>query len=274
MARLHVFVALLLISCTYVFGRNRVMPWMCLERCGATPADIANSLKAIAEHVDSLSAVSFEMYNLADNSQLVVNNLTRVHRELTALGLETYAMVSSYPYPPQFLDWMRDLFANPQPFISACVSEAVKHNITGYNIDFEPTVNAQPADTVNYAAFLTKLADALHTNGKKLTVDVATWNPLWNYTLLSQTTVDRINVMGTYTANDTTWVQQFERAYDAITINKLGIGLETDNANYTDSQLQMRFDTITKHGVQEVDLWKVDVPDSWWPYIETYVKST
>lgn len=80
---------------------------MCLERCGGNATSIAADLAAISAHRSSLAAVSFELFNLGPNGTLVVNNLTSVHAALTAMGLETHAMISSFPYPPQFLDWMR-----------------------------------------------------------------------------------------------------------------------------------------------------------------------
>ena len=37
--------------------------------------------------------------------------------------------LSSYPYPPDFLAWMRQLFANPQPFIDACIQQYVPFSL-------------------------------------------------------------------------------------------------------------------------------------------------
>ena len=65
-----------------------------------------------------------------------------------------------------------------------------------------------------------EFADALHAAGKKLTVDVGTWNPseyhmltfgislydillihqlVWNYSAISQSSIDRVFTMATYT---------------------------------------------------------------------------
>lgn len=32
-------------------------------------------------------------------------------------------MISSYPYPPEFLDWMKQLFKNPKPFINEVIKK-------------------------------------------------------------------------------------------------------------------------------------------------------
>lgn len=78
---------------------------------------------------------------------------------------------------------MRQLFANPDAFIDQCIAECVAPHFflvwsqtcltrgiflllhlffsrakrwgwTGYNVDFEPTVEATPDDGIAYAAFL------------------------------------------------------------------------------------------------------------------------
>ncbi len=79
-------------------------------------------------------------------------------------------------YPPQFLDWMRQVFGDPDPFIAASLQYAVAWNVTGFNCDWEPTSQAAtPADAAAYAVFLSRWAAALHGIGKELNVDAAAW---------------------------------------------------------------------------------------------------
>ena len=40
---------------------------------------------------------------------------------LRSFGIQTQAMISSYPYPPEFIDWMRFVFKNPDEFIATAV---------------------------------------------------------------------------------------------------------------------------------------------------------
>lgn len=108
-----------------------VMPWMCLERCNGTTASIEANLRQLAAHSNSLSAVSYEMYNLGDGEKLVLNPLARVTENISALGLTTIPMISSYPYPPQFLDWMRQVFASPQSFETEAIAQMVQHGFAG-----------------------------------------------------------------------------------------------------------------------------------------------
>ena len=44
-----------------------------------------------------------QKYNLGPNSTLVLNNLTDPSSTFVQSGLETFPMVSSFPYPPQFM---------------------------------------------------------------------------------------------------------------------------------------------------------------------------
>ena len=69
---------------------------MCLERCGGNASSIAADLAAIKAHRKSLAAVSFELFNLGENGTLITNNFTSVHGTITAMGLETYAMISRF----------------------------------------------------------------------------------------------------------------------------------------------------------------------------------
>jgi len=268
--RVVVFVSVVFGGFTKIEAKNRVMPWMCLERCNETSRDIQANLQQIIDHKADISAVAFELFNLGPNSSLIINNFTRVDLILRQQGLETYAMVSSYPYPPQFLDWMRQLFKNPEPFIKDAITQIQHYGFTGYNIDFEPTVNGTIQDSENYVIFLSKFASILHSVGKKLTVDVSEWNPIWNWEAIGKSGVDTVMVMSTYSKKLDIWEKAFQKAIQEIPLNVLGIGLECD-VGLTPSDLQPRFDMIKKYNVQEIDIWRSRIPDDWWPFIHNFV---
>ena len=118
-----------------------VMPWLCLEVCGNNASAIAADVAQVGGVVN---AASFELFNLGAGSRLITNNLTAVAAPVRAAGALALAMVSSYPYPPAFLAWMREVFAAPQPFIDAVVAAAAAHNLSGVNIDFEPPSSDAP----------------------------------------------------------------------------------------------------------------------------------
>ena len=73
----------------------------------------------------------------ADNTVLCCAE--QVAENVTALGTESWPLLSSWPHPEEFMQWMREAFAQPEVFTAQCVSEAKKYNYTGYNLDWEPT---------------------------------------------------------------------------------------------------------------------------------------
>jgi hypothetical protein len=275
-------IILLLLSVLFIFGyaskdfsSKRIMPWLCLEFCDETPEKIALNLGQIAKHREILAAVSFEKYTLGPNSTLVDNHLTEVSSTINALRLEAWPLLSSFPHPPEFMDWMRQVFVQPAPFINSCIAEAKKYHYAGYNLDWEPTDGVLDADAKAYADFIDLFADALHKDNLKLSVDVATWSKIWNYTAISSTSVDRGISMGTYTSSDSS----FSKQLDLITIfgPRAGVGLETTNASsggmLSVQEVEWRFEQIVAANVTEVDLWRLPVPATWWPILTRYFTS-
>jgi len=248
--------------------------WMCLERCGGNATSIEENLSQIQQYRHLFSSILFERFNLGPNSTLILNNLTNVGPSLQAIGLETYPMISSYPYPPQFLDWMRELFANPMPFIELAVETAVANNYTGFNIDWEPTDPGTQEDAADYANFLSTFGDALHSKSKKLSVDVATWNTIWNLTLLSASGADNLMDMGTYTGGLESFRKQLKIATQQIGLKKLAAGLMTldtqTNQPFTDKDLSERFDMLEKNQVQEIAIWDAPLQDNWWGHLRHF----
>lgn len=45
-------------------------------------------------------------------------------------------------------------------------------------------------DGIAYAEFIETFSQQLHANNLKLTVDIATWSPVWNYEELAKTSAD------------------------------------------------------------------------------------
>ena len=248
------------------------MPWLCLEVCGDSAAAIAADVAQAVAEAGVFRVAAFERFNLGPNSTLVRNNLTDVIAPLARAGVVTLAQVSSFPYPPAFLGWMRQLFADPQPFIDACVAAAKEDGFSGFNIDWEPPSSDHPtaADAAAYAAFLDALARALHAHGLLVTVDVATWSKIWNLTAIGATAVDAVFTMNTYTAGDALWLEQLQEDVAAVPLGKLVVGLETTrsgNQPYNETDLALRFDAIKAAGVRRVGLWSAPVPATFIPYL-------
>ena len=256
------------------FSAHIFAPWMCLERCGDSADDIDAQFAQLSANLSVFTAVQYEAYNLGPASALVANNLSDVGPRIGALGLERWAMVSSYPYPPEFLSYMRAVFAAPAPFIAACLAEGKGKNLSGFNIDWEPPSGKgapvpTPQDAADYAAFLSALARALHAGGMKVSVAAATWSPIWNLTALGASEVDFVATMGTYTAKFETWDEQLAEALAAIPLPKLIVGLETGNVNATG--LAQRLTALQAADVRQLGLWRLPVPAEYWPFLRAWI---
>jgi hypothetical protein len=253
---------------------KRVLVWMCLEFCEETQEIIEANLQQIEDHKDIVTAVSFEKYTLGPDSTLVDNNLTEVASRINSLSLEAWPLLSSYPHYPEFIDWMRTVFVNPDPFISSCISEAKKFNYLGYNLDWEPTDDVTEQDGTDYANFIAYFADELHKAGLQLTVDIATWSPVWNYTAIASTKAETGISMGTYTATDSSFSSQLDKLITAFGPERSGVGLMTTNATSGDllplNEMAWRFQQIELSGAIEVDLWSMPVPNGWWPMLRQF----
>lgn len=264
-----------LIKCEIRKKENRIMTWLCLEFCGDSQENITSQLLQINNHKELISAVSFERYTLGANSTLYDNHLTIVSPQIVEMGLEAWPLISSFPHPDEFIDWMRQVFVNPQPFINRCIEQAKLYKYTGYNLDWEPTAGCEDQDAIDYATFINTFAIELHNHGLLLTVDIASWSTIWNYTAISLTEVDRAISMGTYTSKDDSFITQLDILYDSFG-SRSGVGLETVNASNEEellplNEVKWRFDSITAKKITEVDLWRSPVPDGWWEIISNYV---
>ena len=257
--------------------KKRVMTWLCLEFCEETKENIEYNLMQLKLHRDVVSAVSFEKYTLGPNSTLVDNKLTVVSPFINELGMEGWPLLSSFPHPPEFIDWMRQVFVNPRPFINQCISEAKKYNYVGYNLDWEPTDNVTAEDGQNYAIFIDTFAKELHKANLLLTVDVATWSPIWNYTAIAATDVDRGISMGTYTSTDSSFTKQLNSIVGSFGTARAGVGLETVNASsgalIPMNEVVWRFQQIQQSGATEIDLWRMPIPSNWWPLLKNFTLS-
>jgi hypothetical protein len=79
--------------------------------------------------------------------------------------------------------------------------------------------------------------------------------------------------MGTYTSSDTSFTTQLDKIYTSFG-SRSGVGLETVNAS-TEAVIPMdevkwRFEAIASSGAKEVDLWRMPVPDDWWPLLAKF----
>lgn len=105
-------------------------------------------------------------------------------------------------------------------------------------------------------------------------VDVASWSPLWDWSLLSASSVDTLFVMSTYTDNDALFSASLVRALQEIDPSKVCVGLQTvmDSSGlpYNDSELAFRFDALANANVRCACVWDAPIPDNWWPFLDSF----
>ena len=169
---------------------------------------------------------------------------------------------------------MRQVFQNPKPFLNSCVEEAIKYNYKGYNLDWEPTDNVTEQDGNDYAKFINIFANQLHQHDLKLSVDIATWSPIWNYDMIAKTNIDKAISMGTYTSTDTSFTTQLDLLIDSFGIQYSGVGLETVNASTNGriplNEVSYRFQEMKLRNVTEIDIRDMPIPPLWWPFLEDF----
>lgn len=272
-----------------VSSPKSTMVWLCLEICD-NKTRIAQQIEVIRHHAkNSLTDVSFEKYTLSTNAELVLyprlSEVNHILKNITAFGgkkLKTFPMITSHPYPDDFILRMRKLFANPTPFIESAVKNLQQNGYEGYNLDFEPKrPGIVPDDAIKYCEFITKFANRLHSINKTLQVDVAQWTPLWNYTLLGKTTADDIITMSTYAGNFTVFQGALRKAVREVGVQKLQAGLmivhPQTNKGYTKEEIDMRFKDIIAHKVKGISVWRmhpeIGMTSYWWNALEKFLKN-
>ena len=166
---------------------------MCLENCDSF--DLEKDMKELVEHKNVLTTIAAASW-VVDKGSLEwatyskrgkTYNVSDVNSKVQALGYSVTPMISCTD-----INDLRLLFKNPTQFIHDAIHYALKHNYTGYNIDFEPTHNVKKTDVVAYTEFVDLFAQKLHEKNLTLTIDIATWNNFWNYNMLSTTSVDKV----------------------------------------------------------------------------------
>lgn len=247
-----------------------IMPWLCLERCNETSSTIAQSLQQLQQLRGCVTKASFELYNLGPNGQLIVNtNLTQVGPVIRSYNIQTFPMISSYPYPPQFLSWMRQLWQQPQvgqKFIASLAREAQLNGWTGYQVDFEPTSNATVQDGLDYASFLGLMSRQLHP--VQVVPTVASWSPIWNFSAIAQSGVSRVLTMTTYAKSVDSFKSHLQYALNNIPLPLLGVGVETWPE--MDDGFDQRVQICLQDKIDEIDIWKSPIPDNWIPSVKKF----
>jgi hypothetical protein len=272
-----------------------IVPWFCLQRCGYNASQSRSHLDQIVvlsrdANPVRVEAVAFELYNLGPNGTLIVNSLFDINdyimrnETLSALVRTRIAMISSYPYPPQFLAWMRELFLNPTPFIAALLRDLDMKGIDGVNVDFEPTAAATQADAVAYNKFLVLLKNTLAAKRKIVTVAAATWSNIWNMSGLAVALGPTpesfglsgyVTSMNTYTYDNAIFQKELEFNLLSFAGGGKGgllVGLETWPTIFTEHELKFHYELLEQHNICQIAIWSSPIPLPMIPYLQNFTR--
>ena len=210
-------------------------------------------------------------------------------------NLSQYCNASTSPNACQVQHYRR-IWAQPQGFIARAVELIKKGGWDGVNIDFESGAGTAE-DAQHFAAFLAKLADAVHAVGARVSVDT-NWGPYLNPgTLSAGNTVDTFCDMQTYGLHDTDFKGDLVRDSNLTTMRRYGLGVCPTCCNpcldvelkpprkvrWNTKNLTTRFDFATRMGVREVNIWmNTALGDTcedargevcWWDQIAAWLKA-
>jgi hypothetical protein len=120
------------------------------------------------------------------------------------------------------------LDGSAQRGVAAAVATAVKHNLTGLMIDYEPRTNITSEHERAYAKLVTALAAALHREGKELDMCVSDWSILTAFSLYAKTGVDHMMSMastysGVNVSHNRDYVMREQAA--GVTPSQLAVGI-------------------------------------------------
>ena len=170
--------------------------------------------------------------------------------------------------------WNWDLAKNAfetyrKQFIKTLVSETVRLNLDGVDIDFEGKGKLD-GNTEAFVSFIKELSSALKAKGKELTVDsfAYKWNaPNQGWWKLLLPYVDALHVMG-YSetgSKSTSW-----RSYDFLKAaagkysSKLLIGVPSHASNWEKASVQDHLEWIAKDPSVGLAIWDSQLKDSKW----------
>lgn len=170
--------------------------------------------------------------------------------------------------------WNWDLAKNAfetyrKQFIKTLVSETVRLNLDGVDIDFEGKGKLD-GDTEVFVSFIKELSSALKAKGKELTVDsfAYKWNaPNQGWWKLLLPYVDALHVMG-YSetgSKSTSW-----RSYDFLKAaagkysSKLLIGVPSHASNWEKASVQEHLEWIVTDPSVGLAIWDAQLKDSKW----------
>lgn len=157
--------------------------------------------------------------------------------------------------------------------VAAAVATAVRHNLSGLMIDYEPRTNYTTAHEQAYASLITAFRVALHAHGLTIDICVSDWSILGadSFGLYARTGLDRMMSMAsTYSGLNVSHNQEYVRLEQAagVSSSQLAVGVGSVSStphpsdpgyNWTEAALAAFVQWCEDRGVQSIDLWRADL---------------
>jgi len=191
---------------------------------------------------------------------------------------------------------MQLVYDNQSAVIADAVAIAEHYNFQGWFIDYEDEYppDTSPNKVQKLTHFLNELGDALHAKNMQLTICVASWSQLIsNYTALSSSNVDELQLMSTYSESSPSAFMPIIDSYfsgvkagDNGSLKKAGVGVGiyydgtngyTKEWNATSARAIVEY--VSKQGGNGIDVFRLskegteDWPndDFWWEVLGDFV---
>ena len=262
---LIVIVGLLTFDGTSVQAAERhfAQVWFCLERCGSDRAASLQQLADVKAHGDAITHVSMEHWDLGDGGALIDNGFSDIVSNVTQSGYLPIMMVTSVD-----LSRMRTLWQNPYAFITALIAGLKALGAKGVDFDFEPNAAGTEYDAATYALFLSHVTTDLNREGLSVSADIATWNDVWDFSLLGLTTTNQLSTMNTYAYHYTDFAAALNFSQTYLKPYQMVVGLEEDYSTpLPSSEVAERFALMKQLDLCRLSLWQSPVPALWWPHV-------
>jgi hypothetical protein len=194
----------------------------------ASPFDDGSMGYTISQ-TDGSFKINGSSENVFGHSWNISNVESQLETNMSVLVMPTIAAADPYNNPCKYDTGMEHLVTTQSAknsFISAALTEADKHDLNGWHMDFEWGCNTWNSTYAgDYVSFLNQLSSSLHHNGMDLAVDVyPCMGTLKNFctgkmdytTLSQQSGVDYI-ALEDYTNNYTLGKDNFVQIYQGLT---------------------------------------------------------
>jgi len=272
-----------------------VSVYVCLERCvqqGETVPSTLASLVAIQQHRLAqeqdpiITEVVLEVLNVGEGGQVRVNydlSWAQASLQLAPVTATLTALVSSYPYPPNLVQWISAATQNPDAFAAQLVSFSRSFPLfRSFQLDWEPTEGVTPELARAYATFIGTTATILRREGLSLSVTVASWCALVaDFSTIAQAAGDvRLADMSTYTSNVTSFATALDKAVTTIPAEQLVVGMMNRDGNngkaLSDAVINGHFAVLARYPeVHALALWRAPVHNpTWWTRLAEWKDGT